>query len=480
MPHPSQMDASMLGSYANVATRDGLTNRLFWNMIITRAKQIISTFEPKDVALLLNALSRSRRCDPDLFAALVPHVVQHLSVYPASFLVMTVGAYTKNNYHDTQLTTAFLRELQNRLHQFQTAVELSMLLSALTKLNVFDDDLVNRLTAQVICRLNVEVFHIRDLSVIAHALAKLGSSDTQLFQTIAERAGSMLGEATPLELSRLLYAFSRVGLDEPTLFDSSLQLAIDKLVFMSPAELVSTAFAFGQVRQLLLPTHKAAKLDSLFARVRYSSLASLLLFNAEQIAALLQTYARWHICFSEADLVHVLQRVRKMDEKRFTTKDRVSFMYSVGSILNSTAAGRRRTRRDTATTVDNAKDSSARRQEEQEEEIATNPVLVEFRLLMRLWEERLIGELKTNKLSLLTVARMLEGLAHTKSVNSTWLDQIRCSVVWRHKELDAYTSGLFLDTLKVFDNVDEDLLLMLRHATTKQRLPQQENTPPPS
>eukprot|EP00922_Rhytidocystis_sp_ex-Travisia-forbesii_P050402 GHVS01074933.1.p1 GENE.GHVS01074933.1~~GHVS01074933.1.p1 ORF type:complete len:462 (-),score=83.16 GHVS01074933.1:2421-3713(-) len=430
MPHPSQMDASMLGSYANVATRDGLTNRLFWNMIITRAKQIISTFEPKDVALLLNALSRSRRCDPDLFAALVPHVVQHLSVYPASFLVMTVGAYTKNNYHDTQLTTAFLRELQNRLHQFQTAVELSMLLSALTKLNVFDDDLVNRLTAQVICRLNVEVFHIRDLSVIAHALAKLGSSDTQLFQTIAE--------------------------------------------------LVSTAFAFGQVRQLLLPTHKAAKLDSLFARVRYSSLASLLLFNAEQIAALLQTYARWHICFSEADLVHVLQRVRKMDEKRFTTKDRVSFMYSVGSILNSTAAGRRRTRRDTATTVDNAKDSSARRQEEQEEEIATNPVLVEFRLLMRLWEERLIGELKTNKLSLLTVARMLEGLAHTKSVNSTWLDQIRCSVVWRHKELDAYTSGLFLDTLKVFDNVDEDLLLMLRHATTKQRLPQQENTPPPS
>ena len=67
-----------------------------------------------------------------------------------------------------------------------------MLINALSKLNLRDDEMWRRLSAHVQTRMSLEPFHVRDLSVIAAAFAKVSTNlEAQLFGKIAFQVATL-------------------------------------------------------------------------------------------------------------------------------------------------------------------------------------------------------------------------------------------------------------------------------------------------
>ncbi|CAD7946171.1 unnamed protein product [Amoebophrya sp. A25] len=148
-----------------------------------------------------------------------------------------------------------VRELRQRLGDFEQSTEITMLVNALVKLRIADASLWERLCCHVHSRLTIDAYHVRDLSVLAKAFAdgwdlckgqedsassanstpssesskeeqtdttdpqtarrdmllrvRLGLIHMKLFQKFAYQARFTFEEATPLELARLVDAFGR-------------------------------------------------------------------------------------------------------------------------------------------------------------------------------------------------------------------------------------------------------------------------------
>ncbi|EER19142.1 hypothetical protein Pmar_PMAR000209 [Perkinsus marinus ATCC 50983] len=350
LPPPSTLDAEGLGHAANTAVRDRIKSTSpYWQQLRDRALAIAPAMEPRDCALLLNAFSRVRIADQQLFDTLAPVVEAKLLYFTSVHLAMVFSAYAKTG---VQMQESFLnalsREVAARVHEFHSPVEICMLLNAMTKLGVVDLELFTRWCKHIQTRMSQEPFHVRDLSVIASALARVvkhhtvaegsgqkkgGEDDTEdgqqlegllpltsTMEMIAGRALATLAEATPMELARLVLAYTSDsgGVISPPkeLLESSLACARDKLMFMAPAELVNVAFAFGQVRESLTSVSDIALLDSsIFERLRFSAVSSAPLFLASEVGGLLQVYARWRIPFGHSDLAVMVSRLITTAEK---------------------------------------------------------------------------------------------------------------------------------------------------------------------
>ncbi|KAF4709756.1 hypothetical protein FOZ63_027863 [Perkinsus olseni] len=338
LPPPSTLDAEGLGHAANTAARDRVKGTSpYWQQLKDRALAIAPAMEPRDCALLLNAFSRVRLCDQQLFDTLAPVVEAKLLYFTSVHLAMVFSAFAKTG---ESFLSALSREVGARVHEFHSPVEICMLLNAMTKLGLVDLGLFTRWSKHVQARMSQEPFHVRDLSVIASALARVIKHHTvaeggrqkkeeedstaalnaaldpltDTMDLIAGRALATLGEATPMELARLLLAFTSdsggVIIPPKQLLESSLECARDKLMFMAPAELVNVAFAFGQVRESLTSASDIALLDaSIFERLRFSAVSSAPLFLASEVAGLLQVYSRWRIPFGHSDLAVMVSRL---------------------------------------------------------------------------------------------------------------------------------------------------------------------------
>ncbi|KAF4658311.1 hypothetical protein FOL47_008022 [Perkinsus chesapeaki] len=365
MPPPSTLDAEALGHAANTAARDKVKSTSpYWTQLRDRALAIAPAMEPRDCALLLNAFSRVRLSDQQLFDTVAPVIEAKLVYFTSVHLAMVFSAYAKTGVKiQESFLNALSHEIAARVHEFHSPVEICMLLNAMTKLGVVNLDMFTRWSKHVQSRMSQEPFHVRDLSVIASALARVikyhtvmegggGGNETipteesslspliSTMDLIAGRALATLGEATPMELARLVLAFTgdSGGAVKPPrqLLEASLECARDKLMFMAPAELVNVAFAFGQVRESLTAASDIALLDSsIFERLRFSAVSSAPLFLASEVAGLLQVYSRWRIPFGHSDLAVMVSRLITTAEKcEADVASPKSVMESLGKLLN--------------------------------------------------------------------------------------------------------------------------------------------------
>jgi hypothetical protein len=314
--HPAEMDAEELGNACNLAARESVDSDKFWSLVSTRAKEISTSMEPRDFALILNGLSRMRRLtDPELIEKLAEPMARKLPYFTSVQISMALSGLAKSGLQiPPDLTNALVREVKGRLNEFKTPTEFSMLINAINKLQLNELNLIQRISKIVQSRLTETPFHIRDLSVIAHAFSQLGHRDTALFEGIAEKSRLTISEATPGEISKLIGAFARVNIAPTSLLELSLHVATDKLMFMTPTELVSTAFSLGQILEHI-PIDQSEALGRVFEKLRFAALSSLPLFQPRDLASLLLSFSRWKAPFPGTDLNRVLNRLVSMSER---------------------------------------------------------------------------------------------------------------------------------------------------------------------
>ncbi|CAD7937093.1 unnamed protein product [Amoebophrya sp. A120] len=303
-PHPNVMDSETLGKAAVTASREQIHAVRLWDAFMQRAKHLaeLHQLDPRDAALLVNAVckiycaasscstavgqSQSRQSSSSsasrqvgqsqsggggsssssasrqvpLRQRYLPMIVgpegeirklffEKIAYFNATYLAMMLSAFGKCGLKLTESERlVMVKELKIRVPDLQQTTEQTMFINAITKLELNDDELWKRLSTHLQTRMQVEPFHIRDLSVIAKAFADAAVvQDKRLFESIAYHAKFTIGEATPLEIARVIHSFARCGMDEEQFVRYCVSSAGEKLLFNTPAELSTVAYAFGML-----------------------------------------------------------------------------------------------------------------------------------------------------------------------------------------------------------------------------------------
>lgn len=434
MRDPLELDSEGLAKAATAAAREGLDDAAWWDSFIKRAKELAPTLALHDVTLVLNGMARARKHSPELVEALLPRICSHLVYLTSSHLAMLASAFAKMEIHSPQFATLLTRELKARLMEFHSPMELTMIINASSRLRVTDEELYRRFVAHIQSRMGYEAFHVRDLSVIVGALARVQCADASTMLRFADFAVQTLPEATSLELARLMHACMSVSCTIPDLFNACVTRSREQAASLDPAGLSAAAFAFGQCFEVAHVDH-LRYLQKIFKGLRVATVASLPVFHPKELVSLLKTFARWQVAFEVEQLRKVAERM-KATKEHFDTELTVSGLHSMAMLIQRNAAR-------TGAVVNAAtRDSIA---------------AAAWTLLAPVWSSVQLGEVEVPM-----VLRAVEAAAVLHAQSPQLLPAISSCIVLRRREMDGPSSMLLLEFLSQLGVApQEDLLLVL-------------------
>lgn len=328
---PDELDGEGLGRAATAAAREGLDDNAWWQAFIARAKELAPHLGLHDASLVLNGMARARRIDRSLVQALLPRMRSQLVYLTSAHLAMLSSAIAKAEVHDPAFVELLTREVKARLTEFHSAMELTMVINAVSKLRVSDDELYRRFVTHVQSQMSHEAFHVRDISVIVGALVRANCMDAATMTRFTDCALQTLPEATSMELAKLMHACMSASCGVHDFYSACVLRSREQVLTMDPTGLSSAAFAFGQCFEAAQVEH-LPYLRKIFKGIRLASVAGLPLFLPQEIASLLRTYARWQISFNCGHLQKVADRMLAT-QKQFDVEGSVATLYSMALLM---------------------------------------------------------------------------------------------------------------------------------------------------
>ncbi|CAE7387312.1 MCA1 [Symbiodinium sp. CCMP2456] len=247
-----------------------------------------------------------QRKGPVTYQELVSEASQHLRPFAHRALQLSVTQMFDPNVRTFRFFDAI--KSKARLMEFHSSMELTMIINAVSKLRITDEDLFRRFVSHTQSRMGTEAFHVRDISVIVGALARVNCVDATTMSRFADGCVQTLPQATPLELARLMHACMSVSCHAPDLFTACVLQSREQASSMDPSGLSAAAYAFGQCFEVADVSH-VRYLQKIFRHLRLAAVSSLPLFLPREIVSLLKTYARWQITFECGHLRKVAERM---------------------------------------------------------------------------------------------------------------------------------------------------------------------------
>jgi len=280
-----------------------------------------------------------------------------------------------------------------------------------------------------------EAFHVRDISVIVSALARVHCTDAATVGRFASCAVATLPEATPLELSRLMHACMSVSCADEAFFSACVLHSREQTACMDPGGLSGAAFAFGQCFEAAQVQH-LPYLRQIFRHIRLASVASLPLFLPREVVSLLRTYARWQITF---ECVHL----RKVADRMLATRTQFDLENSVAALYSLAQLMQRNTARSAPNHVTAASWEAAGHAARQ--------------LLAPVWNASASG-----RLDIATVVRAVEASAVLCPDDASLRHAISTCVVRRRADLDGPSCAVLYEHFTQLGcSPEEDLMLVL-------------------
>ena len=293
------VDSKSLGRLCQMASRNSIVDNDFWKRIMKRAEELGRQLSGSELSLLIGVSSKARCIKQSNLEAFFPIVKNDAARLTALQLGNVFSAYAKNGLTSTLHGEVFFRELRARLHEFNSAVELSLASNCLAKFECKDDQLLKRFDGHLSSRLNFEAIHVRDASVIAHGLSSIPGFRPVSLDKLGKHALKTLDQATPLEISRLLQAYMLDNEMSTALIDA----AADQINRLKPSEIPPALFAFGQVFEKSQNQQVRQVISIIIGKVG----DSLKLFAFSDLSLILQTCSRWKL---EIARVHaIVQRL---------------------------------------------------------------------------------------------------------------------------------------------------------------------------
>ncbi|SPJ10530.1 conserved Plasmodium protein, unknown function [Plasmodium sp. DRC-Itaito] len=211
----SRMNSSVLCIFSNMLLKENIENNLLWKRIEKRSYELINDFEVNEIASFLFCLSKVRY-DTNLYDNFIPLIKRKCEYFNTSNLAMLISTYSKrkrkkNNKTEEDCIIMLLKdELKKKVHTIYNIVEISMILNALVKSNIKDNDLYTKLSNIIIDNIMYNNVHIRDLCVITYCYANILYNNDNLFIILSQRINQLIEQANLVDLCRILYSYMRI------------------------------------------------------------------------------------------------------------------------------------------------------------------------------------------------------------------------------------------------------------------------------
>jgi hypothetical protein len=266
-------------------------------------------FKPRELAGVLRSFERVGHCHPEFFDGTARHIIVTMDggddVFEPRDVANILLAYAKAGHgrrrpgedNDNPSSSLFdaLADHIVGLPDLTTynSQDLSNIAWAHARAGSSRNDLFDKVATRVVSSLlsggtNGDTFMSHHLSMLVWAYANTGGTNRRLFRVVADRITSMgTRNYKPRELSGILLAYAKAGESYPRLFNSVADhiITFDNLPQFKPQELTNILLAF---------TKAGESNPNLFEMVanRIISLESLRGFNSQALSNLLWAYAK--------------------------------------------------------------------------------------------------------------------------------------------------------------------------------------------
>ncbi|CAE7709325.1 Rnh1 [Symbiodinium sp. CCMP2456] len=305
---PPGADGAALSRAAATASQSGEGLALFPSLC-TRAREILASFDPPDLARLAKAMARARHEDSELSSLLLKQGVSRLAYFDADRLVQFLSGL-RAVLPASELAPAS-EELRLRTAELRGRGALSAAATLAPRL-LRGGELLSALAPQLEARLSSDGFRARDLAKVCKAYSALRFHDAAHISALVACCRFTLDEASPADVSQLAEAAMRGGVKNADAFlKEAAMLATKQAAFMLPFEMGLCAMTFGPSAADFLAKSPSSELAAMEAAVASAELLHAIgraaasaapRLQPHQVASVLEGCASWRLGLPAAPL----------------------------------------------------------------------------------------------------------------------------------------------------------------------------------
>ncbi|GAW80539.1 hypothetical protein, conserved [Plasmodium gonderi] len=216
------MNSSVLCIFSNMLLKENIKNDFIWKKIERRSYEIMDKFEVGDIASFLFCLSKIRY-ETNLYESFIPIIKRKCEYFNTSNLAMLISTYSKRKKED--LIILLKEELKKKVHTIYNVVEICMILNALVKCKIYDENLFIKLSNIIVENIIHNHVHVRDICVITYCYACISYKNMNFFKILSQKIALLMDDVNLVDICRILYSYIRINKN----FYHILKLSVYKL-----------------------------------------------------------------------------------------------------------------------------------------------------------------------------------------------------------------------------------------------------------
>lgn len=205
------MNASVLCIFSNMLLRENIRDESLWKCIEKRSYELLDRFEINEVASFLFCFSKIR-FETQLYDSFISIIKRKYEYLNTSNLAMLISAYAKRKEKD--LIMLLKEEFKRKIYTVHNIVEISMILNALVKCNIYDEELLNKLSSIVIDMIiHTNNIQVRDLCVVVFCYSYIRYNNKTLFKILAQKITPSINDVKLVDLCRIFFSYMNLQIN---------------------------------------------------------------------------------------------------------------------------------------------------------------------------------------------------------------------------------------------------------------------------
>lgn len=205
------MNASVLCIFSNMLLRENIRDERVWKCIEKRSYELLDRFEINEVASFLFCFSKIR-FETQLYDSFISIIKRKYEYLNTTNLAMLISAYAKRKEKD--LVMLLKEEFKKKIYTVHNIVEISMILNALVKCNIYDEELLNKLSSIVTdIIIHTNNIQVRDLCVVVFCYSYILYNNKALFKILAQKIIPSINDVKLVDLCRIFFSYMNLHMN---------------------------------------------------------------------------------------------------------------------------------------------------------------------------------------------------------------------------------------------------------------------------
>ncbi|CRG94174.1 conserved Plasmodium protein, unknown function [Plasmodium gallinaceum] len=344
----NDMNSSVLCIFSNMLLKENIKNDLIWKKIEKRSYELIDKFEVNDIASFLFCLSKVRY-ETNLFESFIPIIKIKCEYFNTSNLAMLISAYSKRKKED--LIILLKEELKKKVHTLHNMVEISMILNALVKCKINDEDLFSKMSNIIIDNVVYNNVHVRDICVITYCYAYILYKNMNIFKILSQKIIILMDDVNLVDLCRVLYSYMRINRNfnhilklsafklENIIEKSSISDVINCIHFLPILKQIVEKHEYNDINCEIIDENEFNYFINYFNLFNYivnvfngKLISYTNILNSNQISNIFYMYSRYNILMRLSELEVFIYKIKNM----ILTNDlKIYILYSLTLLLKN-------------------------------------------------------------------------------------------------------------------------------------------------